>query len=215
MERLAPDLLRLTSGGFAAVHVIAGDVPTLVDAGAPGRGPAIERELRAAGLRIERIILTHGDPDHAGGVDHLRRAFDAEVCATRAERPLIDRSGWASMPRRRQFIMRAFYRAAPPPTIDRWLDGTETLDGIGLIPTPGHTPGHVAVAWDGWLLVGDAFRSGRRFRESPWLFTIDQATARRSIETLAATNPIGVSSSHGPPADRATERLQELVATWS
>ena len=215
MKRLTPELLRLSSGGLAAVHLIVGEVPTLVDAGAPGRGPAIEREIRRLGLGIQRIVLTHGDPDHSGGSDYLRRTFAAEVWASRAEQPVIDRTGWSDLPRRRRLIMRALFGRTPPPTIDRWLDGADTIDGLAMIPTPGHTPGHIVVHWDGWLLAGDAFRSGGRFRESPWLFTTDRSNARRSIEALLATNPTGASSSHGPPADHAAERLQELVASWS
>jgi len=56
MERLGPDLYRLTSGGAAAPHLVMGDVTTLVDAGAPGRGPAIQRELDDAGIRIDRRV---------------------------------------------------------------------------------------------------------------------------------------------------------------
>src|SRR5438552_17339391 len=151
MERIGPDLFRLEGGGFAAPHLIMGNVPTLIDAGAPGRGPALERELRAAGIRIERIILTHGDPDHVGGSDHLRQVTGAEVCANVAERPLIDRSGWQSLPRVRRLLMRSFFRGALPPTVDRWIDGPEILDGINALPTPGHTPGHLVLGWEGWL----------------------------------------------------------------
>ena len=89
MKRIGPDLFRLDSGGFAAPHLIMGDSPTLIDAGEPGRGPALEKELRVAGVQIERIILTHGDPDHVGGSDHLREVTRAEVCASVAERALI------------------------------------------------------------------------------------------------------------------------------
>ena len=81
MNRIGPDLFRLESGGMAAPHLIMGDVPMLVDAGSPGRGPALEDELLAAGVRVQRIILTHGDPDHVGGSDHLRAVTGAEVCA--------------------------------------------------------------------------------------------------------------------------------------
>ncbi|MEW5992114.1 MAG: MBL fold metallo-hydrolase [Chloroflexota bacterium] len=214
VELIAPDLFRLTSGGFAAPHVVMGAVPTLVDAGAPGRGPAIERELRAGGIRVERIILTHGDPDHVGASDYLRGVTGAEVWASVAERPLIDRSGWRALPLRRRLLLRAFFRGTSSPTVDRWIDGPAVLDGIAVVPTPGHTPGHLVLDWNGWLLAGDAVVSGERFRESLDIFTLDRATARRSIESLLARAPLGASSSHGRPADHATERLQALVDTW-
>lgn len=214
MDRIRPDLFRLASGGFAAPHVVMGDVPTLVDAGMPGRGPAIERELRAAGMRIERIVLTHGDPDHAGGSDHLRQALGAEVCAALAERPLLDRSGWPMLPPVRRLLMRSMYRRTPPPTIDRWIAGSEILGGLVALATPGHTPGHLVLSWEGWLLVGDAFITGDRFRESPWPFTIDRDVARASIERLLEHEPAGASSSHGCPAQDATGRLQALVDRW-
>jgi glyoxylase-like metal-dependent hydrolase (beta-lactamase superfamily II) len=214
VERIGPDLFRLTSGGFAAPHLVMGDVPTLIDAGTAGRGPAIERELQAAGIRIGRIILTHGDPDHAGGSDHLRRVTGAEVMAAEAERPLLDRSGWPSLPRFRRTLLPLLYRGVPPPTIDRWVEGATAIGGIEVIPAPGHTPGHIVLGWQGWLLAGDALISGPRFRESPRLLTVDRPMARRSIEALLSRCPIGLSSSHGKPAERGTERLQMLVDSW-
>jgi glyoxylase-like metal-dependent hydrolase (beta-lactamase superfamily II) len=215
MERIAPDLYRLSSGGTAAVHLVAASPLTLVDAGAPGRGPAIERELRSRGVTPARIVLTHGDPDHVGGSDHLRASFGLEVCASIAEQPLLDRSGWPGLPVGRRLLMRAFFRGAGPPHIDRWLGGSEDLGGLGVVPTPGHTPGHLAFEWRGWILAGDAFVSGGRFRESPRIFTLDRGTARRSIEAVRAREPRWASTSHGRPAGRATERLNELIASWS
>ncbi|MEO6349297.1 MAG: MBL fold metallo-hydrolase, partial [Candidatus Limnocylindrales bacterium] len=173
------------------------------------------RELLESGVAIKRIVFTHGDPDHIGGSDHLRRAFGAEVCAPIADRPLIDRSGWSRLPRLRWLLLRTFFRRTPAPAVDRWIDAEGSLDGLEIVPTPGHTPGHICLDWNGWLIAGDAFRSGDRFSESPWPFTMDRSTARASIETLLARSPIGASSSHGRPQDNATERLQALVDSWS
>jgi len=214
VETLAPGLFRISAGGMAAVHVVMSDPPTLVDAGAPGRGPAIERELRNAGIAVGRIAFTHGDPDHVGGSNHLRRAMGAEVWAPAAERPMIERTAWPTLPRRRRALMRFFFRGAPPPSVDRWFDGGDDLGGLAVIATPGHSPGHVCFQWRDWLLAGDALVTGNRFRESPSIFTLDQMTARRSIEALAERRPGSASSSHGRPVDRATERLEALVSSW-
>jgi hydroxyacylglutathione hydrolase len=219
VKQIASDLYRLATGGAAAVHLVMADVPTLVDAGAPGRGPLIERELRAAGIAPRRIVFTHGDPDHVGGSDHLRTAFGAEVWAAAAERPLIDRTGWPSLPMRRRIVMPLFFRGTVPPIVDRWFESTADLaagglDGLLVVPTPGHTPGHVALEWRRWLLAGDAFVSGKRFRESLGIFTIDQATARRSIEALAGRDLEGISSSHGRPADQVAGKFGALIASW-
>lgn len=214
MERLAPDLYRLGASRMAGVHLVLGAVPTLIDAGPPGRGLAIERELLKMGVRPLRILLTHGDPDHVGGAAHLRVVFGAEVWAASAERPLLDRTGWAGLPRARRNLMRVFFRGTPAPTIDRWFDPGASLDGITSVGAPGHTPGHVAYEWDGWLIAGDAFVTGPTFRESPGLFTLDRVASRRTIEDLGARAPRAASSSHGTPSTDAPGKFAALIASW-
>lgn len=214
MERLAPDLYRLAGSRMVAVHLLMADVPTLIDAGSRGSAASIEGQLRAAGIAPRRILFTHGDPDHVGGSDHLRAAFDAEVLAPIRERPLLDRTGWQALPRRRRALMRLFFRGFPAPVVDGWFEPDTSPGGIPTIAAPGHTPGHVVFEWDGCLLAGDAFVSGDRFRESPGIFTVDRPLARRTIERLAARRPRAASSSHGRPASDAAAKLASLIATW-
>jgi glyoxylase-like metal-dependent hydrolase (beta-lactamase superfamily II) len=214
MERLAPDLYRLAGSRTVGVHLVMADVPTLIDAGSRGGAASIERQLRAAGVAPRRILFTHGDPDHVGGSDRLRAAFDAEVLAPIGERPFLDRTGWPELPRRRRTLMRLFFHGAPAPVVDGWFEPGTAPGGIPAIAAPGHTPGHVVFEWDGWLLAGDAFVSGGRFRESPGIFTLDRPLARRTIEDLAARGARAASSSHGRPAPDAAAKLESLIATW-
>jgi hydroxyacylglutathione hydrolase len=214
VERLAPDLYQLGVSRMAGVHLVLGAVPTLIDAGPPGSGPALERELVEMRIKPTRILLTHGDPDHVGGSDHLRAAFGAEVWASGAERPMLDRTGWAGLPRVRRTLMRAFFGGGPAPMVDRWFDPGTSFDGLASVAAPGHTPGHVAFEWDGWMIAGDAFVTGPRFRESWGIFTLDRAKSRQTIEALAARAPRAASSSHGAPARDATAKLEALIATW-
>ena len=214
MERLAPDLFRLATSRMVCVHLVTADVPTLIDAGTRAGAPALEQQLRKAGIAPKRILLTHGDPDHSGGADHLRAAFGAEVLAPSGERPLLERTGWAELPARRRALMRLFFRGAPAPRVDGWFEPGAAPGGITAVATPGHTPGHVAFEWDGWLLAGDAFRSGGTFREPPGIFTIDRAVARRTIEALAQRAPAAASSSHGSPSRDAARKPEALAARW-
>jgi glyoxylase-like metal-dependent hydrolase (beta-lactamase superfamily II) len=110
--------------------------------------------------------------------------------------------------------MRGYLRNTPAPTIDRWLVGDEVLDGLRVIATPGHTPGHLAFAWEGWLLAGDALRSGTPHHESPGFFTLDRARSRASIRAIAALGIDGVSSSHGKPAPDGGS-LRRLAERWA
>lgn len=122
------------------------------------------RRIEAAGLcpgDVRDIILTHGDPDHAGGLADFPLA---QVHVSAEEQARVARGHWRYVPA--QFAHHPLWR-----TYDRsprrWFGLEARPVAIGfssevlLIPLFGHTFGHcgVAVQQEGrWLLhVGDAY----------------------------------------------------------
>jgi len=126
---------------------------------------AAVHQIRDLGLDpadVRHIVLTHLDFDHAGG---LRDFPAARVHVLGREWDYAHRaSGFLGSRRYRagQWSQTTDWRRYDGPD-RRWFDfdAIFDLDGmdaeIGLIPLPGHTPGHAAVAIrtaEGWLLHG-------------------------------------------------------------
>lgn len=105
-------------------------------------GGELDRIVAAAeqaGAVIEKILVTHGHIDHAGGVKEL-----ADRLAVPVEGPHREDAFWID-----QLAAQAERTGIPavPFTPDRWLDDGDTVSVGALrfqvIHCPGHTPGHV------------------------------------------------------------------------
>jgi len=126
------------------------------------------RQVEGLGFRaadVRHVVVTHLDPDHAGGLADFPSAevhvLGAELDAARAPRTLAERAryrriAWRHNPR--------WVRHAEGG--ERWLGfeavrALEDDDALLMIPLAGHSRGHtgVAVRADaGWLLhCGDAY----------------------------------------------------------
>ena len=121
-------------------------------------GGEVERLLKAVaerGLELEKIWITHGHADHAGGADAVREASGAPI-----EGPHSDDLFWIEqIPDAVETWGLADARAFTP---DRWLgEGDEVQVGEARFEVrhcPGHTPGHVI-----FFNRQARFPGGRRF----------------------------------------------------
>jgi hydroxyacylglutathione hydrolase len=111
------------------------------------------------GVQLEKIMLTHGHLDHAGGTADLVEQLSLPV-----EGPHEDDKFWIdAMPQQGQM-----FGVRPPRTFtpDRWLVAGDTVD-VGNLTfevrhCPGHTPGHIIFFHEPsrLALVGDVLFSG-------------------------------------------------------
>jgi len=118
----------------------------------------IEQAAEQYGVTLERILITHGHIDHAGGTAELAERHGLPI-----EGPHRDDKFWIDgLPEAgQQFGLtgRAF-------TPDRWLDDGDTVSfgavTMEVLHCPGHTPGHVVFYHAPSLLavVGDVLFRG-------------------------------------------------------
>ncbi len=213
MRRVSPNVLRLESGGVGPFLVEA-DGLVLVDTGLPRRSESILDELGGQAAEVVAIVLTHGHPDHIGNAAELAAATGAEVVAGEGERGLLDGSGWDSLslvPR----MIRGLVRPPRSTVVDRWVTEGDVVAGVRVIPTPGHSPGHISLMAGGTLLCGDSLVTGDHPRESPRLLTADRSEARRSIIRMAEIGAEVAVSAHGRPMFGATRELHHLASSFS
>jgi glyoxylase-like metal-dependent hydrolase (beta-lactamase superfamily II) len=213
------------------------DGATLVDTGIPGQLDALSREIENAGVDFEsirRVILTHQDVDHIGGLPEIvrLRGGEIEVLAheddklyIEGDKPLIkmNRERLArmmeSLPESQRQKLKRIFSAPPSGRVDRTVHDGEELPfygGIEVIHTPGHTPGHLSlfVRRAQLLIAGDELRVEEGELVGPSeLATVDMESANASLAKLTAYQVDYVLCYHGGLyGPNASERIAELSA---
>lgn len=218
---LAPHLRRLGNDIVASYLIDLPEGITLVDAGLPGHWRDLRRELEMIGRPpsdIRGVVLTHGDSDHIGFAERLRREHGVPVLVHSAD-ALRTRTGEkpkTPMGPSRPGPVLGFvaYALRKGGMRTRYLqEVVEIADGDVLdlpgspvvVGMPGHSPGSIAVhvpAVDA-VFVGDALTTRHvltgRTDAQPAPFTDDPAAADDSLDRLAALRASWVLPGHGAP----------------
>lgn len=208
--------------------VVEPEGTTLIDAGLDR--PGLIEKLAALGVAVtdvRRVLLTHGHPDHAGGVTRLRRAGsparvevgrdDLATVHGTAPQPSADPASRLGRLLDRLPHPGAWGRRIELPDATPLEDGArlDVAGGIQVLATPGHTPGHVAYHLEAHdlLIGGDAVFNVFRLRPAPPLLCWRAGLNRTAIARLAAVGAGTLALAHGRAVtDDVSGRLATLVA---
>ena len=146
-------------------------------------------KVRAKGLQVAAILLTHGHYDHVGGVSGLREVTGCKVYIHPADLELP-----------------AYLTQGEIPATDHY---GETLSLAGLemkvLHTPGHSPGSVSLICENIIFAGDTLFAGTCGRTDLPGGNFRQISA--SLKSLAALDgEYYVLPGHGLPTTLEKER---------
>jgi hydroxyacylglutathione hydrolase len=196
-------LHKMELGSFGTNCYIVGDEVSkegmIIDPGDDGSD--IMKQVKALGLTIKLIVLTHSHIDHIGGLAEVKKATGAEIAIHESEAPFLLKQPW-----RLDFMP----PTPPSPPAGRLLKEGDIIT-VGklkfkVLHTPGHTIGGICLLGDGVLFSGDTlfnFSVGRAdFPGS------DYQQELNSIRTKLMTLPDAtkVYPGHGPASTIGTER---------
>jgi glyoxylase-like metal-dependent hydrolase (beta-lactamase superfamily II) len=126
----------------------------VVDPG--GDADRILARLKARGLRLRYIILTHGHVDHIAALGEVRDATGAEVLIHAADADML-----TDPTRNLSFFMGRRLRFSPA---ERLLADGDTIEvgtvRLEVVHTPGHTPGGICLKTDDLVITGDTLFAG-------------------------------------------------------
>ena len=186
------------------------------------------RQLEGLGFAredVRHVVLTHFDFDHVGGLADFP---GATVHTTATELAAAEQPITAAERRRYRSVLwdhnPAWRRYDPAGGGERWngLGGVHPLDGVegvALVPMPGHTRGHTAVVVDAGggrviMHVGDA-AFHRSTLAGPQAAPEDSAPNRFLLgyERLMAVDRVQVRANHARLAELADVGAVELVCS--
>ena len=241
--QVAPGVHRLGNAYVNCYLIEDGNELTLVDGGFPGFRTQLDAYLRSRGRSvgdIAAVILTHGHSDHVGMVEGVRTDAPApvhihEADATMAKTGKAHRRDGSMLPYLRHPAVYKFFASAARAggmkttkvqELTTFTAGDLDVPGRPrIIPTPGHSPGHVAfhLPEHGVLLAGDALGTynvltgARGPQLLPKAFAADSRQMLASLDALERIDAQITLFGHGEPwtdsPAQAVARAREVGLT--
>ncbi|MBB2957667.1 MBL fold metallo-hydrolase [Pseudoclavibacter helvolus] len=236
--KLDASLHRIGNNIVAAYLVVTPEGVTVIDAALSGHWRELLTELASIGLTVDDVkgvILTHGDSDHVGFAERLRRDHGVPVFIHAGD---AERAKGGPKPATAKQSMKlgpllgfAAYTLRKGGARTEWLtevvevQGGETLDLPGspqIISMPGHSEGSIAVyvpAADA-VFVGDGLTTRHVLTgqegPQPAPFTDEPAQAIASLQAIVSTKAKWVLPGHGAPwsegVDAAVAAVESVAA---
>jgi glyoxylase-like metal-dependent hydrolase (beta-lactamase superfamily II) len=191
---------------------------TLVDTTVGGGADQLIAAARNAGAEIRRIALTHGHGDHVGSLDALKQELGDSVevlmpqldARIHAGEKVVDGKPPGSWPKLQT-------------TPDVRLTGGERIGSLEVVPTPGHTPGHVSFldTRDRTIIVGDTFTSIGGVAVSNHFYlrfplaamaTWDKGKDLESAKKLRELEPATLVVGHGGPVRNPGPAMDKAIS---
>lgn len=198
---------------------------TLIDAGIPGSGKKILQYIDTLGRSphdLKRILITHADMDHVGGVGALTKVTGARVYSGAVEsqamsegnssRPI--KAGGFSVRRLLMSVAVRLFRTQSIPADELITDGwmLPVAGGLRAVETIGHTPGHFSYYLPalGVLFTGDSIiADDKGLHGSQPAFTWDAVKAGEAVKRQAGLGARVVCPGHGPVVKDAAGRFPD------
>ena len=167
----------------------------------PGEGaPRVLRSLD--GCAVRAVVNTHCHCDHCGGNAVLKDYTQADLLIHKDELSLLR----ATEMQGRMFGV----PITPSPEPDGFLSEGDTVEvggvSLSVILAPGHSPGHICFAGDGFIFAGDVLFAGSIGRTDLPGGSYPQLLESIRTKLLTLPDDTIVYTGHGPETTIGTER---------